>query len=109
MSCIEAKTIFGMGLIDLVTHLKKMQVCRMHMLKYSHDSSSNNLYEYMRERDKPPVNGLGIPMKSKLWNPTIALETAERNFYLDNIAFNHHRQVLGKSHKNGSAQYPKKN
>ena len=37
-------------------------------------------------------------MKSKLWKPTIALETAERNFYLDNIAFNHHRQVLGKFH-----------
>ena len=74
-----------------------MQVCKMHMLKYSQDGSSNNLYEYMRERDKPPVNGLGIPMKSKLWKPTIALETAERNFYLDNIAFNHHRQVLGKS------------
>ena len=36
-------------------------------------------------------------MKSKLWKPTIALETTECNFYLDNIAFNHHRQVLGKS------------
>ena len=56
------------------------------------------IFEYLRERDKPPVNGLGIPMKSKLWKPTIALETAERNFYLDNIAFNHHHQVLGKSH-----------
>ena len=57
------------------------------MLKYSQDCSSNNLYEYIeRERDKPPVNGIGIPMKSKLWKPTIALRTAERNFYLDNIA-----------------------
>ena len=59
-----------------------MQVCRMHMLKYSQESqdgSSNNLYEYMRERDKLPVNGLGILIKSKLWKPTIALETAERN------------------------------
>ena len=36
-------------------------------------------------------------MKSKLWKPIIALEKAERNFYLDNIAFNHHRQVIGKS------------
>ena len=36
-------------------------------------------------------------MKSKLWKPTIPLETAERNFYLDNIAFNHQRQVPGKS------------
>ena len=95
----RSKDHFGLGLIDLVTHLKKMQVCRMNMLKYSQDGSSNNLYEYMRERerDKPPVNGLVIPMKSKLWKPTIALETAERNFYLDNIAFNHQRQVPGKS------------
>ena len=67
------------------------------MRKYSQDGSSNNLYEYMRERDKPPLNGVGIPLKSKLWKPTIALETAERNFYLDNIAFNHQRQVPGKS------------
>ena len=94
----RSKDHFGLGLIDLVTHLKKMQVCRMHMLEYSQDGSSNNLNEYKRERDKPPVNGVGIPMKSKLWRPTIALETAERSFYLDNIAFNHHRQVLGKSH-----------
>ena len=94
----RSKDHFGLGLTNLVPHLKKMQVCRMHMLKYSQDGSSNNLYEYMRERDKPPVNGLGIPMKSKLWKPTIALEKAKRNFYVENIAFNHHRQVLGKSH-----------
>ena len=95
----RSKDHFGLGLIDLVTHLKKTQVYRMHMLKYSQDGSSNNLYEYMRERerDKPPVNGLGIPMKSKLWKPTIALETAERNFYSDNTAFNYHCQVPGKS------------
>ena len=37
-------------------------------------------------------------MKSKLWKPTVALETTERNFYLDNIAFNHQHQVPGKSH-----------
>ena len=37
-------------------------------------------------------------MKSKLWKLTIALEITECNFYLDNIVFNHHRQVLGKSH-----------
>ena len=47
----RSKDHFGLGLIDLVTHLKKMQVCRMHMLKYSQDGSSNNLYEYMRERE----------------------------------------------------------
>ena len=45
----RSKDHFGLGLIDLVTHLKKMQVCRMHVLKYSQDGSSNNLYEYMRE------------------------------------------------------------
>ena len=93
----RSKDHFGLGFIDLVTHLKKMQVCRMHMLKYSQDGSGNNLYEYMRERDKPPVNGIVIPIKSKLWKPTIALKTAECNFYLDDIAFNHYRQVLGKS------------
>ena len=41
----RSKDHFGLGLIDLVTHLKKMQVCRMHMLRYSQDGSSNNLYE----------------------------------------------------------------
>ena len=34
----------------------------------------------------------------KIMEPTITFQTAECNFYLDNIAFNHHRQVLGKSH-----------
>ena len=46
----RSKDHFGLGLIDLVTHLKKKQVCRLHMLKYRQDDSSNNLYEYMRER-----------------------------------------------------------
>ena len=55
----RSKDHFGLGLIDLETHLKIMQVCRMHMLKYSQDDSSKNLYEYMRERDKPPVVTLG--------------------------------------------------
>ena len=31
----RSKDHFGLGLTDLVTHLKKMQVCRMHMHKYS--------------------------------------------------------------------------
>ena len=65
-----------------------------------------------RERDKPPVNGLGIPIKSKLWKHIIALERAERNLYLDNIAFNHHCQVLGKSHvkmDQHNTQYAKEN
>ena len=48
----RGKDHFGLGLIDHVTHLKKMLVCRMHMLKYSQDGSSNNLYEYMRERER---------------------------------------------------------
>ena len=39
----RSKDHFGLGLIDLVTYLKKMQVCRMHMLSYSQDGSSNNL------------------------------------------------------------------
>ena len=90
----RSKDHFGLGLTDLVTHLKKMQVCRMHMLKYSKDDSSKKLYEYMRERDKPPVNGLGVPLKTKVWKPTNALEKTERNFYLDNLAFNNQQQHL---------------
>ena len=54
----------------------------MHMHKYSQDESSVKLYNYMRKRDKPPVNGLDVPMNSKIWKPTNALETAERNVYL---------------------------
>ena len=46
----RSKDHFGLGLIDLVTQLKKMQVCRMHMLKYSQDGSSNNLRVLERER-----------------------------------------------------------
>ena len=41
----RSKDHFGQGLINLVTHLKKMQVCRMHLLKNSQGGSSNNLYE----------------------------------------------------------------
>ena len=81
------KDHFGLGLCDLVTHLKKMQVCKMHMLKYSQDDSSRRLYTYMKERDKPPLNKLGIPLKQKVWKPTNALEKAERNIYFDNMAF----------------------
>ena len=89
----RSKDHFGLGLTDLVTHLKKMQVCRMHMHKYSQDDSSKMLYEYMRDRDKPPVNGLGIPLQSRIWKPTNALEKAERNFYLDNIAIDQQQCV----------------
>ena len=63
------------------------------MHKYSQDNSSKKLYEYMRERDKPPLNGLGIPRKPRIWKPTNALEKAERDFYLDNIASGHYHYV----------------
>ena len=86
----RSKDHFGLGLSDLVTHLKKMQVCRMHMLKYSQEDSSRKLYIYMREKDKPPLNKLGIPQKRRVWKPCNALEKAERNIYLDNIAFGQH-------------------
>ena len=59
----RSKDHFGLGLTDLVTHMKKMQVCRMHMIKYSQDVSSKKSYQYMRETDNPPVNELGIPQK----------------------------------------------
>ena len=91
----RSKDHFGLGLTDLVTHLKKMQVCRMHIHKYSQDRSSRELYEYMKERDKPRVNGLGIPVKPKIWKPTTALEKAERDDYLDNIAFCHQPYKMG--------------
>ena len=92
----RSKDHFVLSLTDLVTHMKKMQVCRMHILKYSQDDSSRKLYQYMRERDSPPVNGLGIPLKAKVWKPTNALEKAERNFYLDNIAFNYQQHLRDK-------------
>ena len=56
----------------------------MHMLKYSQDDSSKRLYDYMRERDKPPLNGLGIPIKPRVWKPTNA-EDVKYNFYLNSI------------------------
>ena len=62
-----SKGHFGLGLANLLTHLKKMQVCRMYMLKHSQDDSSKNLYDYMRERNKPPLNGLCIPIKPRVW------------------------------------------
>ena len=93
----RSKDHFGLGLCDLVTHLKKMQVCRMHMIKYSQDDSSRSLYKYMRERDKPPMNKLGLPLKPKVWKPTNALEKAERNIYLDNIAFGQQHFQVNKS------------
>ena len=31
-----------------------------------------------------------------MWKPTNALEKAEHNFYLDNIAFNHHHHLQDK-------------
>ena len=83
----RSKDHFGLGLTDLVTHLKKMQVCRMHIHKYSQDVESRKLYEYLKDKNKAPTNGLGIPMRPKIWKPTNALEEAERNIYLDRIAF----------------------
>ena len=81
-----SKDYSDVGLTNLVTHLKKMQVCRIHILKYSQDDSSKTLYDHMRERDKPPLNGLGIPIKPRVWKPTNALEDTEHNFYLDSNA-----------------------
>ena len=90
----RSKDHFGLGLTNLITHLKKMQVCRMHMLKYSQDDTSRKLYKHMSERDKPPVNKLGIPSKSKVWKPTNALEKAERDFYLDSFALDRKQQAV---------------
>ena len=67
------------------------------LLKYSKDDSSTKLYQYMRERDKPPINRLGIPLKAKVWKPTNALEKAERNFCHTNLVFNHQQHLQDKS------------
>ena len=91
---------FGLALTDLTTHLKKMQVCRMHIHKYSQDETSRKLYEYLKNRDKAPTNGLGIPMRSRIWKPTNALEEAERNIYLDKIAFGNKRSKQKSGVKN---------
>ena len=85
----RSKDHFGLGLTDLVTHLKKMQVCRMHILKNSQDTTSKKLYTHMRDRDKPPLNGLGIPISPRIWKPTNALEKIQRNIFIDTISLGH--------------------
>ena len=47
----RSKDHFGLGLTNLVTYLKKMQVCRMHMIKSSQDDSRKRLYDYMSVRE----------------------------------------------------------
>ena len=38
-----------------------------------------------RERDKPLINGFGIPVSLKIWKSTDVLEKAELNIFLDVI------------------------
>ena len=80
------KDHFGLGLTDLVTHFKKMQVCRMHILKYSQDEVSRKIYTHIYNKNKPKLNKLGIPEKVKVWKPSNCLEKAERDIHLDKIS-----------------------
>ena len=41
----------------------------------------------MRDRDKPPLNRLGIPITPRFWKPTNALEKTERNISIDAISY----------------------
>ena len=67
----------------------------MYVHKYSHNSSSRELYTYLRERErerereKPPVYGLRISISPRIWKPTNAIEKAECNIYLDDVSFGH--------------------
>ena len=40
----------------------------------------------MTNRDKPPMNRLGIPITPRIWKPTNALEKTERNISIDAIS-----------------------
>lgn len=81
----RSKDHFGLGLTKLTTHLKRMQVCKMHLLKYSDDHKVRELYSYMRQRLQPKYNRLGIPLPSRVWKAVNSLEAAERDIHLDSM------------------------
>ena len=56
---------FGLRLKDLVTQLQKVQVCRKHTHKSSHESS-NKKTVWKHDRDKPPVIGVGNSCEPKI-------------------------------------------
>ena len=61
-----------------------MQVCETYINKQSQDQKSRKLYEYMKSRDKPHKNGLGLDKLQKIWK---LMEKIERNIYFDKIFF----------------------
>ena len=62
------KDHFGLGLTDLTTHLKKMQVCKMHINKYSQDATSRKLYTYMKKETKLLLLAWEFPLETKYEN-----------------------------------------
>lgn len=84
---------FGLSLTKITTHLKNMQVCRMHLLKYSQDPKSRDLYAYLKQRLQPRCNRLGLPLPHRVWSAVNTLENAERDIKLDSMV----RPAYGKT------------
>jgi hypothetical protein len=59
------KENFGLGLTSLVTYFEKLQVIKLHLVKFSPDPSIAALYEMRRKREES---------QSRIWRPTRLLE-----------------------------------
>lgn len=66
MGCFyRRKEHFGLGLTSLVTYFEKLQIIKLHLVKFSPDPSIAALYEMRRKREETQV---------KTWRPTRLLE-----------------------------------
>ena len=61
------KSRFGLGLTDLTTYFEKLQVIKLHLVKYSPDPHISSLYEMRRKREESEVS-------NRVWRPTRLLE-----------------------------------
>ena len=59
------KENFGLGLTSLVTYFEKLQIIKLHLVKFSPDPSVAALYELRRKREES---------QKKIWRPTRLLE-----------------------------------
>lgn len=59
------KDRFGLGLTCLTTYFEKLQVIKLHLVKFSPDPHVASLYDLRRKREEP---------HSKIWRPTQLLE-----------------------------------
>ena len=59
------KERFGLGLTSITTYFEKLQVIKLHLLKFSTDPHVSALYEMRRKREENQV---------KIWRPTRLLE-----------------------------------